>query len=258
MTIPPSGVWITGAGSGIGAALAHRWAGQGRRVIASGRRPDPLHQLAAQFPTLEALPLDVCDAAGVHAAVAALGERGGQREGEGEGVPGMAVLCAGTHQPTPATAFRAADVRQLVETNLMGIVHCLDALLPVYLARRSGTVVLVASVAGYRGLPTAGGYCASKAGVIALAEALKLDLDGTGVRVVLVNPGFVDTPLTRRNTFAMPDLITADQAARLIDAGLRGNRFEIAFPRRFATVMKLLRLLPDRLYFPLMHRSTGL
>jgi short-subunit dehydrogenase len=125
------------------------------------------------------------------------------------------------------------------------------------LERRHGHLVLVASLAGYRGLPTAGGYAASKAGLIALAESLKLDLDGTGVRVSLVNPGFVDTPLTRKNPFPMPDIITAEAAAIAIEQGLASGRFETAFPWRFALIMKLLRLLPDRLYFPIVHKVTG-
>lgn len=238
-------IWITGAGSGIGEALALLLARSGARIIASGRRAEILDILAQRHPAITPLALDVTERGSVAVAVSAM-----------EAID-TAILCAGTHLPTPADAFDAATVRALMETNFMGIVHCVEALLPDMLARGQGHLVLVASVAGYRGLPTAAGYSASKAAVIALAEALKLDLDGTGVRVSLVNPGFVDTPLTRKNPFPMPDIITADDAALIIARGLASNRFEIAFPRRFATVMKLLRILPDRLYFPLMHKVTG-
>jgi NADP-dependent 3-hydroxy acid dehydrogenase YdfG len=240
-------VWITGAGSGIGEALAVALAARGETVIASGRRQALLEALAARQPGITPLPLDVTDPAAVAAAVAAMAP-----------VPATAILCAGTHQKTPAAAFDAGEVRHLVETNLMGIVHCVAALLPAFRAAGRGHLVLVASVAGYRGLPTAAGYSASKAAVIALAESLKLDLDGSGIRVTLVNPGFVDTPLTQRNDFRMPDMISPQAAARDILNGLDGTAFEIAFPRRFAFVMRLLRLLPDRLYFFVVHKATGL
>jgi short-subunit dehydrogenase len=238
-------IWITGAGSGIGLALAEALARQGQTVIASGRRAEPLQTLAEHHSTVTPRPVDVTDLDAVRRVVADMG------------AVETAILCAGTHQPTPATAFDAQDVRRLMEANLMGIVHCVEALLPGMLARKRGRLVLVASVAGYRGLPTAAGYCASKAAVIALAESLRLDLTGTGIDVRLVNPGFVDTPLTRRNPFPMPDIISAEQAARHILDGLARDGFEIAFPRRFALVMKLLRLLPDRLFFPLVRKVTG-
>jgi short-subunit dehydrogenase len=238
--------WITGAGSGIGEALALRLAADGHQVIASGRRIEPLEALAQRQAGIIPLAVDVSDHAAVHMAVKTMAK------------VDTAILCAGIHTPTPAHAFDASAVRELVEINLMGAVHCIEALLPAMIARRGGHLVLVASVAGYRGLPTAGGYSASKAGLIAMAESLRLDLDGCGVRVSLINPGFVDTPLTRRNPFAMPDLITAEQAADAILRGLKTGRFETAFPFRFALIMKLLRLLPDRVYFALMHKVTGL
>lgn len=239
-------VWITGAGSGIGAALAQRLAAKGDDVVASGRRPQPLAALAALYPgRIRPMPVDVTDRDAVVRTVEAMG------------AVDMAILCAGDHRPTPAQAFDAETVRHLLEVNLMGTVHCVEALLPAMLARRRGHLVLVASVAGYRGLPTAAGYSASKAAVIALAESLRLDLADSGVRVTLVNPGFVDTPLTQRNSFAMPDIISPAAAADHVLRGLDGNSFEIAFPRRFALAMKLLRILPDRVYFPLVRKVTG-
>jgi NADP-dependent 3-hydroxy acid dehydrogenase YdfG len=239
-------VWITGAGSGIGEALTHLLAARGHTVIASGRRAEPLTTLAARHSNVIPHPLDVTDRAAVTRAVHAIG------------IIDTAILCAGTHQPTPAQNFDAAVVRSLIETNLMGAVHCIEALLPGMLARRQGHLAIVASVAGYRGLPTVAGYSASKAGLIALAESLKLDLDGSGLRVSLINPGFVDTPLTRRNAFPMPDIISAEDAAAAIARGLISGRFETAFPRRFAMVMKTLRILPDRTYFAAMHKMSGL
>ena len=127
-------------------------------------------------------------------------------------------------------------------------------LLPRLIARRAGHVAVVASVAGYRGLPSAAGYGASKAALINLCEALKPELDGCGVRLSLINPGFVRTPLTDRNPFPMPFLMDADDAAERLVRGLESGRFETTFPRRFTWGLKLLRCLPYALYFPLTRR----
>jgi NADP-dependent 3-hydroxy acid dehydrogenase YdfG len=251
MPSPAAGVvWITGASSGIGRALALRLAQQGRRVVISARRADTLAALALAHPgRIVAWPLDVTDAASVAAAVPAIEAA--------HGPIALAVLNAGTHEPTPARSFRAATVRRLVEVNLMGVVHCLDATLAAMRPRRSGQIAVVASVAGYRGLPTAGGYGASKAALINLCEALRPECDGLGIRLQLVNPGFVETPLTERNPFPMPFLVPVDRAIDRLVAGLAGDAFEIAFPRRFAWILKLLRLLPYRLYFALIRARTG-
>ena len=124
------------------------------------------------------------------------------------------------------------------------------------IARGRGRIAIVSSVAGYRGLPTAAYDGASKAALINLAEALKFDLDRHGVTLQLIDPGFVRTPLTAKNEFTMPFLIPAEEAAEQIAKGLRGSSFEITFPRRFTYLLKLLRCLPYRLYFPLMARAT--
>jgi short-subunit dehydrogenase len=140
----------------------------------------------------------------------------------------------------------------------MGAVNLLAATMPGMIHRGGGQIAVVASVAGYRGLPRAAVYSATKAGLIALAEGLKFDLDRHGVKIQVINPGFVRTPLTDRNDFAMPFLMEVDAAVDRIVEGLASDRFEIAFPRRFAWALKLLGLLPDRLYFPLVARATGL
>ena len=139
----------------------------------------------------------------------------------------------------------------------MGSVHGLAAILPAMIGRGSGHIAVVSSVAGYRGLPTAAAYGATKASLINMCEALAFDLHGTGVRLQLVNPGFVDTPLTRRNSFPMPFLMTVEDAAERIHRGLRSRKFEIAFPRRFTLWLKLMRILPYALYFPILRRATG-
>jgi short-subunit dehydrogenase len=144
-----------------------------------------------------------------------------------------------------------------VETNLVGYFNALAAVLPHFVERGAGTVVIVSSVAGYRGLPKSLVYGATKAALINVAETLYLDLHGKGIGVAVVNPGFVRTPLTAGNDFEMPALIEPDEAAREIVAGLARGAFEIHFPKRFTGWLKLLRLLPYGLYFPAIRRFTG-
>jgi NAD(P)-dependent dehydrogenase (short-subunit alcohol dehydrogenase family) len=234
---------------GIGEALARRLARDGSEVIASARSADRLQALAtASGGQIVAWPLDITDHAAVQAEVARI-------EAE-RGAIDVAVLNAGTHQPVSAADFTTAGLRALLEINVMGAAACLEALMPRMIARGRGRIAVVASVAGYRGLPTGAYYGASKAALINLTESLKFDLDRAGVTIQIVDPGFVKTPLTDKNEFPMPFLITAEAAADLIAAGLRSGRFEIAFPRVFVALLKLLRILPYRLYFPLVARST--
>ena len=136
----------------------------------------------------------------------------------------------------------------------MGTVNGLAQLLPRFIGRQSGHIAVVASVAGYRGLPTSAGYGATKAGLINMCEALKPEMERHNLRMTLINPGFVKTPLTDRNAFPMPFLISFDKAVDYIVRGLDGGAFEIAFPRRFALLMKLLRILPNRMLFVLTRR----
>jgi NAD(P)-dependent dehydrogenase (short-subunit alcohol dehydrogenase family) len=242
--------WITGASAGIGRAVALRLMRDGWRIAASARGEEGLKQLEADSSgQARGFALDVCDAPAAAAVAARI-----------EAVLGpidLVLANAGTHAPTPAETFDAATVRRLVETNLLGSANVLAAAMPAMIRRRAGRIAVVASVAGYRGLPTAAAYSATKAGLIALCEGLKFDLDRHGVAIQVICPGFVRTPLTDRNPFPMPFLMDADVAAERIVRGLAGTRFEIAFPRRLAWPLKLLACLPDRLYFALMRRATG-
>ncbi|HEV7372470.1 SDR family NAD(P)-dependent oxidoreductase [Arenibaculum sp.] len=238
--------WVTGAGSGIGAAVARRLAAQGWRVAISARTASDLDLLATGDEYLVPVPLDVTDAAAVHDAAGRIEATLGALD--------LAVFNAGTHQPMGAADFSADTARRLMEVNFMGVVHGLEAVLPRLRARRRGTVAVVASVAGYRGLPSAAAYAPTKAALISLCESLEPELRREGVALKLVNPGFVRTPLTDRNDFPMPFLIPADEAARRVVDGLRRPGFEIAFPRRFAYLLKLGRLLPNAVYLNLAGR----
>lgn len=242
--------WITGASSGLGRALASRMAADGWTVAASARGVDQLGELAESTAALPgrvlAFPLDVTDRDAVAAAVAKIEQDLGPID--------QAVLNAGSHQPVRAATLTSEPFRALAELNLMGTVHCLEALLSVMLPRGAGRVAVVASLAGYRGLPTSAAYGMTKAGLINMAEALKPELDSHGIRIQLVNPGFVRTPLTDKNPFPMPFLMDVEKAAEAFYRGLRSDRFEIVFPRRFAYLLKLLRVLPAPLAFAITRR----
>lgn len=242
--------WITGAGTGIGRALALALAARGMTVAASARTEADLVSLAAEAAEgsgrIIPVPLDVTDEAAVQAAVARV---------ETEAGPiALAILNAGTHSEVSAQKFDTVEFTRVIDTNLMGAVYCLGALLPVMRERRSGRIAVVSSVAGYRGLPTSGAYSASKAALITLTEALKPELEGEGVEMTLINPGFVDTPLTRRNTFPMPFMIDTDEAVRSIIHGLERDRFEIVFPWQMSILMKLLGILPYAPFFAITRR----
>ena len=243
-------VWITGASAGIGRAVAERLARDGDTVHVSARREDELDALATTVPgRLIPAPLDVTDHDAVQATVARIEERDGPLD--------LVILNAGTHQPVEAKDFSAADLRKLVELNVMGTASCLEAVMPRMIDRRAGHIAVVASVAGYRGLPTSAYYGATKAALINMVESLRFDLDEAGVRIQIINPGFVETPLTDKNDFAMPFIISTEKAADYIARGLNGSSLEIVFPKRFAAIMKNARLMPYRLYFPAIHKMTG-
>lgn len=243
-------VWVVGASTGIGAALARRLLGLGARVALSARKEAPLRELAAGNTHALVLPADVTQAATLAAAEAAIRAAWGGID--------LVVVMAGTYSAMRAWELDEAKVASTFDTNVAGIYHVLAAVQPDMLARGAGGIAIVSSVAGYRGLPNALAYGPSKAAAINLAEALFLDLRPRGIAVYLVNPGFVETPLTAGNEFKMPALISADEAASHMLRGFARGDFEMHFPKRFTGWLKLMRLLPYRLYFAAVRRVTGL
>jgi NAD(P)-dependent dehydrogenase (short-subunit alcohol dehydrogenase family) len=233
--------WVTGASSGLGRALAVELAGLGVTVAASARNAQALEALARERPAIRAFPLDVTDAAAV--------EDAARRIEAGLGPVDLAILNAGVGTPLYAKHFDAAVVRQVLETNYMGAVHGLAAILPRMIARRAGQIALTASVAGYRGRRRMGAYAPSKAALISLAECLKPELDEAGVAISVINPGFIDTPMTQGNKVPMPFILKADEAARRTLDGLARRKFEIAFPWPLVAMLKIARLAPYPLYF---------
>ena len=233
--------WITGASSGIGLELARLLDGKVTYLAVSARSQDKLSKLAAQCKNVVSYPLDVTDADAVVDSVGDIEAAAGPID--------LAVLNAGVWQLMDVAELDLKAIRTGIEVNYMGVVHAINALLPGMLARGAGQIAIVASVAGYRGLPRSAAYGPTKAALINLAETLRTELAPRGITVSVVNPGFVDTPMTRDNPFPMPNIISAKDAAQSLLAGLERRKYEIIFPRAFVFAMKLLRLLPNAMYF---------
>jgi NAD(P)-dependent dehydrogenase (short-subunit alcohol dehydrogenase family) len=244
-------VWLVGASTGIGRATASLLHRRGAQVTLSARSPAPLQAFVADHPGAQALPLDATDADAVRAAAQTLLKRHGRID--------LAMYCAGHYRAMTAMDFDLADALRHQQINVVGALNVLDAVLPPLLRQAAAGapahLSLVASVAGYRGLPNALAYGPTKAALINLAEVLYLDLHGRGAGVSLINPGFVETPLTAQNSFHMPALITPEAAAEAIVAGWEKGEFEIHFPKRFTRLLKAMRQLPDRLYFGAVRRA---
>jgi short-subunit dehydrogenase len=243
--LPWQNVWITGAGRGIGRALAILLAGQGMRVYASSRTEIELEKLVAEYQHLpgEIIPIRL-DTRCVEELEQLINEWD-----QTDCFPELVILNAGTHDPFSAAEFSAQRCKHLFDINLQGTINCLEPALQRMLKRGKGQIAVMASVAGYRGLPTAAAYGASKAALIHLCESLRLDLKNTHIKLQVINPGFVKTPLTDKNEFTMPALLAPDEAATRILNGLLSDHFEITFPKRFTFILKLLRIIPYRLYF---------
>ncbi|TFY98143.1 SDR family NAD(P)-dependent oxidoreductase [Ramlibacter rhizophilus] len=242
-------VWIVGASSGIGWSLAEALHARGARVFVSARRREPLQAFVDAHPGSVALPVDAEDGAAILAAAAQVAP---------EGLLDCVVYCAGYYRAVRATRYDLSEMQRHERVNYSGALHVLDAVLPRLLAQGGGHLSIVSSVAGFRGLPLSLGYGPTKAALINLAETLYLDLRSQGIGVSLINPGFVDTPLTAQNAFEMPALMQPAQAAQAILRGWHNGSFEIHFPRRFTWWMKTLRLLPFRLYQASIKRVTGM
>jgi NAD(P)-dependent dehydrogenase (short-subunit alcohol dehydrogenase family) len=245
--------WVTGASQGIGEAVCLRLARDGWTVIASARSADKLADLAGRAEGLPgriiATPLDVTDGSAVEGAVRTMTAE--------HGPIALAILNAGTYLVDNAETLSDETLPPTIDLNLVSVAKCLTAVLAPMREAGRGHVQMVSSVSGYRGLPNAVSYGASKAALINMAESLKLDFDRFGLTLQLVNPGFVKTPLTDKNEFPMPFLVSAETAAdRMVDA-VASRRFEVTFPRRFTFILKFLRCLPYALYFPLIRRITG-
>lgn len=238
--------WLVGASEGLGLALAQQLAAAGASVVLSARSVDGLAKAVATLPKqAEAVPMDVSDQASVVRAAATVGA-----------VDGV-VFLAGVYWPTKAQEWDAKAVTAMCDVNFTGCARVLGEVVPGMVARGQGHVVITGSLSGFRGLPGAVGYAASKAGVMALAECLYADLRGTGVKVQLGNPGFIRTRLTEKNDFSMPFLMEPDQAAAAMMALMRSNAFKSSFPRVFSWLFRGSQFLPDWAYYRIFAPKKG-
>lgn len=229
--------WLVGASEGLGLALAQALAAEGAKVILSARDPVRLAEACGKVPRASAVVVDVADTASVMAAVAQIGA-----------VDGV-VFLAGVYWPMTAQAVDAAQLEAMCDVNFTGLARVIGAVLPAMVVRKAGHLVITGSLSGFRGLPGALGYAASKAGVMALAESLYADLRGTGLRVQLANPGFIRTRLTAKNEFSMPFLMEPEQAAAEMLKLMKSSRFKASFPTPFAWLFRGAQFLPDWLYY---------
>lgn len=230
--------WIVGASEGLGAALAREMSAAGADLVLSARSEERLKTLAADLPgPCTVVSVDVRDQDSVNRAAA-----------QADDIDGIVYL-AGVYWPQAAPDWNAEQVTAMCDVNFTGAARVLSCIVPKMAARGTGHIVLTGSLSGFRGLPGATGYAASKAGVMAMAEALHADLRGTGVKVQLVNPGFIRTRLTDKNDFRMPFIMDPEKAADIVLAHMKTDRFQKSFPRPFSWVFRLSLFLPDWLYF---------
>jgi len=238
---------LTGASSGIGLELARELARRGYDLALLARRAELLEQLASELPVRTAtIVCDVTDLAAVREGVRAAQEQLG-------GAFDFAIANAGISIPGHATKFKAEDAEEILRVNVLGMLYLFDAVIPAMIEQRRGRFVGVASIAGLRGLPGGATYSASKAAMQTFLEASRIELAPHGVGVTIVNPGFIATPLTEKNRFPMPFLMSAERAARIIANGIERGKRVVEFPLPMSLLMRFLRHLPGAVY----DRATG-
>jgi len=241
-------IWITGASSGIGKALAIKFSKEGWNVAISARRENLLEEIAKSNNNIYPFPLDVTNSEKCKSIFESVIKKTGEIN--------ISVFCAGIHDPKSEKKLNIEKIREIMEVNFFGTVNSINAIYDYYKEKKSGQISIVSSVAGYRGLPAAGAYCASKSALSSFAESLYFDLKRFNVRVSLVNPGFIKTPMTDQNDFPMPMMKSAEFAAEQMFKGLTQKKaFEIHFPMAFTSMMKVLKVIPNGLYFKIVEKG---
>jgi short-subunit dehydrogenase len=242
-------IWITGGSTGIGKALAVKFASKGWNVAVSARREELLNELSNQYENISAFPLDVTDKQ-------KCAEVFDQIKKKYEDID-ICFFSTGTWNPKKEKEIDVEQIEEVFKINFFGTVNTIKAIEQYFRDKKKGTITIVSSIAGYRGLPNSTGYGPSKSALNNLAESLYFDFKRFGVRVCLVSPGFIKTPMTDKNDFKMPFIKTTDYAANKIYDGLiNKNVFEIHFPKSLTIILKILSFLPSKLYFSLVGQMT--
>jgi len=244
-------IWITGASSGIGRSLAIKFANEGWQVAASARRENLLKELNITNPNIHSFPLDVTDSEKCITIFDEIIKKLNHIN--------ICVFCTGIHDPKSEKIFNLDKIKKIMEVNYFGTINSINAVYKYFKEKKSGHISMVSSVAGYRGLPAGGAYCASKSALTTYAESLYFDLKRSNVRVSVVHPGFIKTPMTDQNDFPMPMIKTPEFAANEMFKGLtKSNSFEIHFPKSFTFIMKILKIMPNWLYLKLIKKGMKL
>ena len=241
-------IWITGASSGIGKALAIKFANEGWQVAASARRESLLKELSNQYTNIQSFPLDVTDSDKCKSVFKDIVEKFENIE--------ICVFGTGIHDPQSEKKFNLEKIKKIMEVNFFGTMNSINSVYDYFGQRKVGQISIISSVAGYRGLPAAGAYCASKSALTSFAESLHFEMKRKNVRVSLISPGFIKTPMTDQNDFPMPMIKSPEFAADQIYNGLiKKSGFEIHFPKVFTFFMKFLRILPSSIYFRFLEKG---
>ena len=244
-------IWITGGSSGIGKSLAYKFANEGWQVALSARREELLNEISKSNDNIHSFPLDVLD-------FEKCKEVFNKIVTKFENID-IAVFSTGIHDPNSERKINLESIRKIMETNFFGTMNSINSVYNYFKDKKSGHISIVSSVAGYRGLPMAGAYCASKSALISYAESLYFEMKRFNVRVSVVNPGFIKTPMTDQNPFPMPMIETPEFAAEEMFKGLtKSKSFEIHFPKKFTFIMKILKIMPNWLYLKLIKRGMKL
>ena len=239
-------IWITGASSGIGKALSIKFAQEGWIVAASARREGLLQELTKINQNIHSFPFDVTNPEQCKKVFEEIKKKFNNIE--------ISIFGTGIHDPNSEKRFNLEKIREIMEVNYFGTMNSINSVYDYYNDKKGGQISIISSVAGYRGLPAAGAYCASKSALTSFTESLRFEMMRKNVRVSLVSPGFIKTPMTDQNDFPMPMIKSPEFAAEQIYIGLtKKTGFEIHFPKAFTFFLKFLRILPNSIYFKLIN-----
>ena len=239
-------IWITGASSGIGKAVAEKFAKEGWQVAVSARRKEILDEMAKDL-NISSYPLDVVDEQNCKITFQKIISDFTEID--------LCIFCSGTYDPKKEKEIDIKQSKFVMDVNYFGVLNCVKTVEKYFKNKKRGHISIVSSIAGYRGLPNSSGYGPSKAALNNFAESIYFDFKKYNVRVSVISPGFIKTPLTDKNDFPMPFLRSVEFAAEKIYGGLiKSNSFEIHFPKQLTLILKFLRILPYKIYLFLIYK----